>query len=174
MVQRRQEDTVPGGRPVEAKLKDSAVALENFEADEHIFYLLGQVYGRRMRDLAEALRPFGLTNAKYRVLAGLLGYNGCTIGKLADLTVVERTTLSRALDQMAGDGLIKRVQQEGNRRSTEVWLTRRGREMLKRIWPVVQRQNENAIQGFSLDEVETLKSWLRRMAKMSADDNRTH
>ena len=32
-----------------------------FELDRHIFYLFGQIYGRRDQQLAKSLRPFGLS-----------------------------------------------------------------------------------------------------------------
>lgn len=133
------------------------------DLDEHLFFLFGQVYGKRNRDLAQLLRPWGLTNAKYRALAALTDRDGSTIWELADLTAAERTTLSRALDGLEGDGLVERRPRAGNRRIVEVWLTEAGRHLIGMVWQEVVVHNERAVAGLSREEIASLKRILRKM-----------
>lgn len=137
--------------------------LAEFDLEEHIFYLFGQVYGRRNRQLADIFHDYGLTNPKYRVLAALTNRDGCSIGALARLTAVERTTLSRALDQLVEDGLVKRVPRAGDKRTIEVWLTQHGWQTLEQVWPLIVVQNDRAVEGLTGPEIETFKTILRRM-----------
>ncbi len=143
----------------------SAVAGTDVRVDlgEHLFFLFGQVYGKRNRDLAQLLRPWGLTNAKYRALAALTDRDGSTIWELADLTAVERTTLSRALDQLEASGLVARRPRAGNRRIVEVWLTGPGRTLIGEVWQEIVVQNERAVAGLSEREIANLKRILHKM-----------
>lgn len=133
------------------------------DLDEHLFFLFGQVYGARNRDLARILRPWGLTNATYRALAALTDRDGSTIWELADLTAVERSTLSRALDRLEEDGLVDRRARAGNRRIVEVWLTPAGRDLIASVWREVVVQNDRAVAGLSAREIASLKRILHKM-----------
>jgi len=135
----------------------------SFKLDRHIFFLFGQIYGRRDLQLAKSLRPLGVTVAQWRVLATLSNVDGCTINRLADLTVIDRTTLSRTLDRMEAGGLIARRQVENDKRSFEIRLAPGGRRALERIWPVVEYHNRRAIAGLTQRELEGLRRIVRKM-----------
>jgi DNA-binding MarR family transcriptional regulator len=134
-----------------------------FKLERHIFYLFGQIYGRRDQQLAKSLRPFGLSVPQWRVLAALVDLRTCTINRLSDLTVVDRTTLSRTLDRMERNGLVARKRVEADKRSYEMHLTAAGRAMFRRIWPVMSYHNARAIAGLSARELARLKSIIEKM-----------
>ena len=134
-----------------------------FKLDRHIFYLFGQIYGRRDQQLAKSLRRFGLSVPQWRVLGALVDLKSCTINRLSDLTVVDRTTLSRTLDRMERNGLVARQRVERDKRSYAIRLTAGGRAMLKRIWPVMAYHNERAVAGLSRGEIARLKAIIRKM-----------
>ena len=135
----------------------------SFKLDDHIFFLFGQIYGRRDLQLAKSLRRHGLSVAQWRVLGALTANEGCTINQLADLTVVDRTTLSRTLDRMSDQGLVERRQVANDKRSFEIWLTDGGRSVLERIWPVIAYHNRRAVKGLSVAEMAALKRIVRKM-----------
>ena len=56
--------------------------------------------------------PYGLDYSRWRVLAVLQEHPGATMGELADLTSVDRTTLTRTLGLMEEAGLIVRRRTE--------------------------------------------------------------
>jgi len=134
-----------------------------FKLERHVFYLFGQIYGRRDQQLAKSLRPFGLSVPQWRVLAALVDLRTCTINRLSDLTVVDRTTLSRTLDRMERSGLVARRRVEADMRSYEMHLTAAGRAMFRRIWPVMSYHNARAIAGLSARELARLKSIIEKM-----------
>jgi len=134
-----------------------------FKLDRHIFYLFGQIYGRRDQQLAKSLRQFRLSVPQWRVLAALVDLEAATINRLSDLTVVDRTTLSRTLDRMEKHGLVARKRVEADKRSYEMRLTAAGRAMFRRIWPVMSYHNARAVAGLSENEMARLKAIIKKM-----------
>lgn len=136
-----------------------------FALDSHIFYLFTQILGRRNRHLQETLKPLNIAVPQWRVLATLHECPGCTMNALADLTTVDRTTLTRTLDRMVRDRLVMRRGDAQDRRSVRLYLTAAGEEAFRRVLPRVVAQNERAISGFSADEHATFRTLLHRMVR---------
>lgn len=136
-----------------------------FDLESHIFYLFTQIFGRRNRHLAEILRPFAITVPKWRVLAVLSGRQDCTMSRLAELTTIDRTTLTRTLDQMVDEGLVERRGDAEDRRSVLLRLSAAGRVTFRRVLPEVIAQNERAVRGFSAAELVAFRDALHRMVR---------
>jgi DNA-binding MarR family transcriptional regulator len=154
------------GRAVKAEPRTApAAAPAVFELESHIFYLFTQIFGRRNRHLAEKLRPLRLGVPQWRVLAVLHERAGCTMNELADFTTIDRTTLTRALDRMAQDGLIERRSDAQDRRSVRLSLTAAGAAAFRRVLPRVIEQNERAMRGFGAAERAALRAALHRMVR---------
>jgi DNA-binding MarR family transcriptional regulator len=119
--------------------------------------------GRRNRALAERLKPIGISFPQWRVLAVLDHRPGCTMGELAELTSVDRTTLTRTLDGMEREHLVERRPSERDRRSLRLGLTRKGSAALSRILPIVLEQNARAVAGFAPEEIRSLRRDIRRI-----------
>ena len=134
-----------------------------FELPQHIFFLVTQLMARRNRALAAQLKPLGLSVQKWRVIAVLDHAPGCAMGELAELTSVDRTTLTRTLDQLVAERLVDRRAAAHDRRTMRLSLTVKGAALLRRALPFVIEQNEQAVRGFSAAEVERLRRDLRRM-----------
>src|SRR5262245_38170558 len=145
------------------RLRAARGGADSFKLDRHIFYLFGQIYGRRDQQLAKSLRAFRISVPQYRVLAALTDLGSCTINRLSDLTVVDRTTLSRTLDRMEKNGLVMRKRVEADKRSYEMRLTAGGRAMFRRIWPVLDYHNTRAVAGLSRNELDRLRKTIDKM-----------
>ena len=144
------------------RAKPSAPA---FRPDDHIFYLFTQIFGRRNRQLAARLKPLAVTVPQWRILAVLHERAGSTMNELADLTTVDRTTLTRALDRMVRESLVTRRSNAHDGRSVRLYLTPSGEAAFHRVLPRVIEQNERAAQGFSTAELAELRVMLRRMIR---------
>lgn len=136
-----------------------------FTLDHHLFYLFTQILGRRSRQLGELLRPFGITVPKWRVLAVLGERPGCTMNQLADYATIDRTTLTRTLDQMVADGLIERISGAQDRRNVHLRLTAAGSRKLKRVLPIVLPHNGRAVDGFAPAELDRFYDDLHRVLR---------
>ena len=139
-------------------------AARAFRLEDHLFFDFSQILARRTRALNASLRPYGLDYTRWRVLAVLNEYSGATMGRLADLTSVDRTTLTRTLGLMEKAGLVVRRERESDRRSLAISLTAKGRRMFARILPLALSETARALTGFSSAEIGILRDRLKRMA----------
>ena len=149
---------------VEAAHERREDAVRAFRLDDHLFFYFSQILARRTRAINARLRPHGVDYARWRVLAVLQEHSGATMGRLADLTSVDRTTLTRTLGLMEEAGLVTRRERETDRRSLAISLTAKGRRMFARILPLTLAETDRAVTGFSSEEIGTLRDRLRRMA----------
>jgi DNA-binding MarR family transcriptional regulator len=139
-------------------------AVRAFRLEDHLFFYFSQILARRTRAINARLRPFGVDYARWRVLAVLHEHSGATMGRLADLTSADRTTLTRTLGLMEAEGLVARLERKTDRRSLAISLTARGRRMFARVLPLTLAETERALTGFSPEEIGTLRDGLGRMA----------
>ena len=139
-------------------------AVRAFRLDDHLFFYFSQILARRTRAINARLRPHGVDYTRWRVLAVLQEHSGATMGRLADLTSVDRTTLTRTLGLMEKAGLVTRRERKNDRRSLAISPTVKGRRMFARILPLTLAETDRAVTGFSSEEIGTLRDRLRRMA----------
>ena len=134
-----------------------------FDLDAHPFFWLTQVIGARDRELSQGLKEHGLRVPEWRALAALYARRDCTMGELADLATIDRTTLTRTIDRMEHAGWLSRLADDTDMRITRLALTAAGRRMFDRIWPEVQQLNALALDGLSQAEIQQLRQTLERM-----------
>jgi MarR family transcriptional regulator, transcriptional regulator for hemolysin len=139
-------------------------ATRAFKLEDHLFFYFSQILARRTRAINTRLRPYGLDYPRWRVLAVLQEHSGASMGQLADLTSVDRTTLTRTLGLMEEARLVAREEREGDRRSLVISLTPKGRRMFARILPLTLTETDRALTGFSPAEIAVLRDRLKRIA----------
>jgi MarR family transcriptional regulator, organic hydroperoxide resistance regulator len=128
-----------------------AIALERF-----IPYLLFRVSRRLNAHLREEMRSAGVTIHRWRVLAVLAARDGRSLAELAAETVMEQSVISRVVDQMRRDGLVRREAGKADRRVGRILLTGRGRALFARIFPVARMHQRRATRDLTADEGRTL------------------
>jgi len=77
-----------------------------------------------------ALRPHGLTNGQFSLLMSLNRPDPPTIGKVAELLALDRTTLTAALKPLVRRGLVTVAVDPADKRSRRLALTPAGRGRL--------------------------------------------
>jgi DNA-binding MarR family transcriptional regulator len=90
------------------------------------------------RDLAEAGLP---DLAWYDVLWTLQRADGrrLRIRELADAVVLSSTGMTRFVDRLEAEGLVRRESVPGDRRGSYAVITKQGVALLRRMWPVYAR-----------------------------------
>lgn len=140
------------------------IGLENFAP-----YLMNRIMGRYNAALSSEMAELGLTTPQMRSLAILSTVDGILIRELAVYAVVQQSTLSRALDALAKDGLIRRETDAEDSRAIRVFLTDAGREAHNRMWPHMASAYEAMFKGVAEDDkrafVATLQTMLRNIRK---------
>ena len=120
-------------------------------------------------DRRQAMRPYftriGLTvgQGQPRTLDALLACGPMNQRELAEKCRMDVTTMSRTLDRMAAAGLILREENKDCRRSYRIVLTRDGEAMAKKVREGFLAMNRLMEDGFSEEELETLRAYLIRI-----------
>src|SRR5947207_1511645 len=109
---------------------------------------------RLARRFDDALRPIGLTNGQFSLLTSLNRPQPASMGSVAALLAMDRTTLTAALKPLERRGLIEVVVDPADRRSRVLVVTRAGRRVLVAAIPIWRRthaQVDRLLAGADLD-----------------------
>ena len=136
------------------------IGLSNFAP-----YLMNRIMGRYNADLRQEMTGLGLTTPKMRALAVLSVIDALPISELAVYAVVEQSTLSRALDQLATDGLVRRDSDPNDSRVTRIGITEAGRSALDQLWPSMAQSYAQMFKDIPADEQKAFVTTLQKMLK---------
>ena len=126
-------------------------------------YLMNRIMGRYNAGFRDELAGLGLTTPKARALAVLSVIEAPLVGELAIYTVTEQSTLSRALDQLQADGLIRRETDTDDSRATRVSITDGGRTVFQTLWPHMLAAQDRMFRDISPDERHAFVATLQKM-----------
>jgi DNA-binding MarR family transcriptional regulator len=112
----------------------------------------------------EDFSQFDLTIHGVRVLIVTLQNPRIRIGEVADITCIERSTLSHMLRRMERDGLLVRKRLTDDNRSATISLTVRGKRVAQAVEEIVLEHQRALMQGISREHFEVFRSVLDRMA----------
>ena len=141
-----------------------------FGPPEYMVHLLTVITRYRDAQLERILRPLGLSVARHRALLVVQQLGPCTMTELADFSIVERTTLTRTVDQLVEEGLVTRVSRGADRRTVQLTVTQAGRELEDQATALIWRQNRIDLEGISDDEQRTLIRVAQRVVANLAPD----
>jgi DNA-binding MarR family transcriptional regulator len=116
------------------------------------------------RRFDDALRPLGLTSGQYSMMMALNQPAPPTIGVVASILCVDRTTLTAALKPLKRRGLVTVTVDNSDRRSRRLKLTAAGRGLLARAVPVWRRTHAEIDRLGPDDGAERLRRDLRALA----------
>jgi MarR family transcriptional regulator, transcriptional regulator for hemolysin len=121
-----------------------------------------------INDVARLLRThadhkaasFGLTRAKWAVLARLDRFEGLKQNELADMLDLQPISLTRLLDGLSENGLIERRSHPNDRRAKRLFLTPAARPLLDRLSELGEDLMTTALAGLDQSETSALLSSL--------------
>ncbi len=128
-------------------------------------YLMNRIMGRYNATLREDFRRQGLTTSQVRTLAVLSVIEGVTVNDLSVYTVIEQSTLSRTLDALEAQGLVRREAGDTDSRVRKVFLTDEGRGEFNRAWSPMHEAFEAMFDGVDDAEYSALIATLQKMLK---------
>ena len=103
----------------------------------------------------EILAPSGLYITQFTTLATLAEAAPITINQLAELLVMDRTTLTRNLELLTKQHLV-RIEEGQDRRMRLVFLTQEGEQALRRAWPLWQEAQARIERALGRERFEGL------------------
>lgn len=134
---------------------------------DHCLCLAAQRAARALaRRFDAALAPVGLTSGQFSLLMSLNRPEPPTIGSVAELLAMDRTTLTANLKPLQRRGLIHVAVDPQDRRGRRLSLTNQGREVLAAaapIWTATHALVDEALGGAEVDGAG-LRAGLRAVA----------
>ena len=129
-------------------------------------------FGALARQMGPHYAIFGLTPPQFQMLTVInrLRDEQITQRRLAKELYVSFPNITVMLSRLEKARLIQRVVSEADRRAKFVSITRKGRELLKRIWKEQPAQLERVMVGLDDDERLELTRLLNKMIAAHAGD----
>lgn len=118
------------------------------------------------RHFDEALRPLELTNGQYSLLMSLNVSTPPSMGDVADLLAIDRTTLTAALKPLRRRGLVTITADPDDRRSRRLILTEPGHALLARALPVWKKHHGRLEKHLGTPAAERLRADLQFLTRL--------
>lgn len=136
---------------------------ENYQTNDSVGYLMRRIIAHLAHGVDRELEPAGLTNAQWVPLLKL--YHGCgsTVAELARGCDLDAGSMTRLLDRLEVKQFCRRVRSVEDRRVVNIELTPEGTAAAQDIPKVLCDVQNEMLAGFSHEEWQTLKTYLRRM-----------
>ena len=120
--------------------------------DYSFHYLLMAAQALFHRSVMAELNGSGLTAGQPKVLDYLGLHDGSVQKSIAAGCQIDPATLTGLLNRMEEKGLIRRCNEQGDRRSLHVYLTDQGREKQREVRQTLERQTQTVLA--KLDETQ--------------------
>ena len=134
-----------------------------FDLANYLPYLINRAGVRVAAKFTQDVKSENVSVQEWRVLAALSAYGPQRMSALADLTSIDRTTLSRLVTRMEEGGLVLRSRAEDDGREVHISLSTKGSATAGHIIPLAQRYEEIALEGLSAEEAAASKDMLKRV-----------
>ncbi|HVL42966.1 MAG TPA: MarR family winged helix-turn-helix transcriptional regulator [Brevundimonas sp.] len=136
----------------------------------HLFFLFHHLVRQRENALSRELAHSGLTLGQWQVLATLSRLDKATMGEVAAFCATDRTTLTRTVDRMVDEGLIRRDRDLVDRRQVHLNLTAKGWEVFEAAQIDVTRFNDRVTGVLKPEEIQQIQPMIRRILIHVLDD----
>lgn len=118
--------------------------------------MISEAFGRR-------LESKGITRIQWIALFYLGLSNGISQRELAQNMNIKDSSATRLLDRMERDGLVSREKNPDDRRVTYVILTKKGKEMRKKLLPEGEKFSNTLLSGITEEELQIFDIVLNKM-----------
>lgn len=118
---------------------------------------------------ADRLTGSGIGGTQCPYILHICGTPGMTQEQLARAIYVNKSNVTRQLNQLEESGMIERRCDEIDRRVTRVYPTQKALELLPAVRAVMHQWNETIIEPLTEDERETLCALLERVMTRAKD-----
>lgn len=132
---------------------------------DHCLCLAAQRAARALaRRFDEALRPLGLTSGQFSLLMSLNQPRPPTIGSVASLLAMDRTTLTANLKPLERRGLVQSRTDPADRRGRLLILTEDGQKLLEEAVPLWRRTQAEVEDRLAEMDAHGVRDGLRALA----------
>lgn len=114
----------------------------------------------------EVLRPAGIRTTQFSLLVATSMAGSPTVTRLAEIAVMDRTTLTRNLEVLKKQGMIE-IGAGDDRRTRVVNVTQVGRDALKAALPLWEQAQSRIVKGLGESRWQSLQANLSEIVAVS-------
>ncbi|MEM1019910.1 MAG: MarR family transcriptional regulator [Pseudomonadota bacterium] len=135
----------------------------DFDYAAYPFYLLSRAAGRYNAAMEAALRPFGLDQARWRILIVLVQHDQLGTQDIARKVVYKLSTTTRVIQRLEGAGLVKTLQSSKDGRITNVHITEAGRALVDKTRDAANTVFKAAFEGVPAKDIDVMCAQLKNI-----------
>ena len=133
------------------------------EPDESPGYLVRDTNLAVGKALRRRLAEFGMTLGQYYFMRTLWIEEGLSQRELSKRVGTTEPTTASVLRLLEKNGLVRRVRNRRDRRTINIYPTAKGRNLRNQLLRIAVNINDIATEGFSEEEIQTVKRLMRAM-----------
>ena len=139
-------------------------------APEYFFYLQFQIVRQRDLFFDRVLSDTGLNLHRWRTLAVIRRIQQCSMKDLALYSAIDRTTLTRLVDQLVADGLVERRSPARDRRRVQVTISPKGEAAYAEAAARWREANAAMAEGLDPESLGAAVRTLQQVVRNLVDD----
>lgn len=136
---------------------------KKFDRELWPFYWVSRSNGLYLKELEQELKKSGLDIPRWRALMLLGNDQARSVSYLATESVAKLNTMTRIIQRMKSEGLVKVRPRETDARVTEAYLTKKGEKARLVAWGHANKVVERAFEGVAKDEMSALITVLTKV-----------
>ena len=137
---------------------------ESYRTEESVGYMMKRILSSISQSVESSLcEPGSPTYPQWIPLHKLHMGVATTVAELARECQLDTGAMTRLLDRLEAKGLCRRVRSQSDRRVVNIELTDEGRVAAQEVPHFLARVQNEYLAGFTREEWEELKSYLRRI-----------
>lgn len=137
-----------------------------------LHYLLMKTHTNLNRWILSEAAALGLSPGQPKILECLMALGECNQKSIAAFCEIEQATVGSILLRMERDGLVRRKQRDGNRRSLYVSLTPEGEKLGAQMADIFRRADAQAAAQLTPEEQKQLRVLLEKVYASVSPDGR--
>lgn len=127
---------------------------------------------RRLQQIAVALfieetESLGLTTVQFAALNMINEIPNIDQASLSDMIAFDKTTIVKVLDRLVEKGLITRTRSATDRRTNHLNVTARGREVVQKIQPMLDRSDRRILSPLSAADQKKFMELITRLVQVN-------
>jgi DNA-binding MarR family transcriptional regulator len=108
---------------------------------------------------------FTITIDQWLIIKAILENPGITQNEIGDLVFKDNASVTRIIDLMVKSDYITRQVHPDDRRKTNLNVTDSGKEVIRKVQNIVEKNRKTALNGITKDELEVMYSALLKISE---------
>lgn len=132
--------------------------------ENKIFELYHRVHKELLNNVKRIAEPYEFSRGELPILVRLIkGGDGVIQKEILNKLPISKSTVSKTINNLVKKGYLKKEKDPGDRRSTRIYLTDKGRKAENTIREIVGKVESIMVKGLSDEEREELTEYLERL-----------